>query len=334
LGIYPAPNNTGDGRPSIVAWNEGDWLEITNAHLEMTSATLNTTTDPVSGIFHGSLPDTATDDYAWTGTPDASASTRTTVSYRENIFPNPKAAIDYGYGMWAGTGGAATYSLRTGQSGWALGTSTAFRVTWTQAVTPNNSAGIYAVTPITPGAKRYAVFGQARTSKAQRMMLGVEFHNSTTGWISSAPAQELAVAANTVTNFFVSGDSPPANADRIVFTLYSWAQGGPPYADWQPGDWLEATNFQIETTAATLTADTNPATGIFHGDLADTKAVEYAWTGTANQSSSRRYEPPRLLWDTATCFGGPLPSSGRWADVSASTRWNDVAATVTWDTWT
>ena len=39
-------------------------------------------------------------------------------------------------------------------------------------------------------------------------------------------------------------------------------------------------------------------------------------------------------WDGATCWGGPLPMYGRWADVPASLRWDAVAASVTWDTWT
>lgn len=39
-----------------------------------------------------------------------------------------------------------------------------------------------------------------------------------------------------------------------------------------------------------------------------------------------------MTWDDATCLG-PIPSQGRWADVSASLRWDAVDPAVTWDTW-
>jgi hypothetical protein len=78
LGCYPAPNNSGDGGPSIVPWQAGDWLELTNAQLEQTDLELTVDGDPVTGVFHGGMPDTFADDYAWAGAPDASPSTRTT----------------------------------------------------------------------------------------------------------------------------------------------------------------------------------------------------------------------------------------------------------------
>lgn len=48
---------------------------------------------------------------------------------------------------------------------------------------------------------------------------------------------------------------------------------------------------------------------------------EATWDGTGDTT-----------WDDATCLG-PIPSAGRWDDVSASTRWNQVPAATTWDTW-
>jgi hypothetical protein len=40
--------------------------------------------------------------------------------------------------------------------------------------------------------------------------------------------------------------------------------------------------------------------------------------------------PPDFTWDDATCFG-PLPTEGRWSDVSASQRWDSLDPAVTWD---
>jgi hypothetical protein len=328
IGVYPAPNNSGDGQPSIVSWVAGDWLEVTNAHLEQRTTALTADTNPVTGIFHGALPDTGTDDYAWTGAADASASTRTHIAYRENLFINPAAVTDNQWGAWAGTAGVAGFTSPTGQSGWALGTATAFRMTWTTPPTPPNGGGIY-----TDGYRHRArltrAVVQARCSRAQRLMFSIQFQNAS-GYVGGGADQEILVAANTVNTFSVKGVCP-AGADRMLITLYNWNGAG--WVTWAAGDWLEATNMHWEDTTATLTPTADPVTGIFNGNLADTKAVEYAWSGAANASRSQRYEPPRLTWDAATCFGGPLPSSGRWADVSASLRWDDTAPAITWDTW-
>jgi hypothetical protein len=337
IGWYPSPNNTGDGGPSIVSWNDGDWAEVTNAHLEETTHDLTVSSDPVTGIFHGGLPDTATEDFAWDGAADASASTRTTkrTIVRENMFINPRAVTDNAWGFWPGSNGAGTFSSPVGQAGWAFGTTTAFRCTWTKSADPNASGGIYTAYagPVTPGL-RYAVALQIRTSKPQRMILDLEFHDAADAWVAGSGAPHiLDVPANTVITLSVlSANGAPPTATKMNITCYSWQQGGGNYSDWAPGDWLEGTNMQFEQTDQALTASGDPVTGMFSGATPDTLAADYAWVGAPNASHSRRTSPPPLTWDGSTCLG-PLPSSGRWVDVPASTRWDELAAGTTWDTW-
>ena len=325
IGIYPAPNNTGDGGPSIVSWVAGDWMEVTNVQLEKTTADgviLTATADPVTGIFHGSLPDRPGDRFDWTSTPDASPSTRTKSDVRENLCPNPSVETTAdGYGAAPAAGGAATLArVAGGVAGqWMV------QAKWTVAPTSIEWGGVYTqlTNPdsVLPN-RTYTGSAFVRPSRTQLMTVLADTRDvGNTVQLPGFTSPAVSCPANVWTRLSVTFTPTDARTSRVTLGFYSASPGG---VFWQVGDTLDVD--------AVMTEETDALLGYFDGATPDTLSADYSWTGAAHASTSRRTSPPPLTWDAATCFG-PQPSLGRWADASASMRWDDVTTGITWDTW-
>jgi hypothetical protein len=118
---------------------------------------------------------------------------------------------------------------------------------------------------------------------------------------------------------------------RLVFTFTATATSHDLYPAWNVSSAATRGDDRCYVDAAQL-EEGSVATDYFDGDTTDTTEHDYLWLGTPHASISQRAVGPVLTWDGSTCLG-PLPSTGRWADVSASLRWDETDALITWDTW-
>lgn len=264
-----------------------------------------------------------------------------TAVVRRNMIPNPRIGVNLN--GWVEYGGTNTRLTGQGGTGWALGTTTALRATMQDAaVVPTYATGVYtAALPVTVG-RFYGALLQVRSNRPQRVMIDIEFYDAAGNYVGASwetpSAQYAVLTPNVVTTLVNLPFGAMTGAVNALIGVYpapnNTGDGGPSIVSWQAGDWMEITNAQLEETGVTLTATTDPVTGIFHGARPDTLHDDYAWAGTADASASTRTTPPRLTWDAITCFGGPLPTYGRWADVPASLRWDAVDPPgTTWDGW-
>lgn len=270
---------------------DGYWLD----------AAILTETADVVPYFDGDTPSTASDLYAWTGTPKLSPSTRSTFQngatvwtpYRRNEILNPRIP---NASNWAnlGAGGAVTAS-NPYSNNVAAAEGQAISVA-VDVMAPPGAAltGYLAARPTTGGA-----FGS----------------NPLAGTNFNIPAGQT----QRISNSYVV----PAGADGFRLMLGSLSV-------------IDGTA-KISRPIAELAAATG---SYFDGQTTSTQAERYEWTGARDASASLMSRgaveipgvPPDLTWDGASCFGPPT-SYGRWDDVAASLRWDQVPAATTWDTW-
>jgi len=259
---------------------------------------------------------------------------------RRNLVVNPRIGVDLN--NWLEYGMTNTRLAGQGASGWAMGTTTCIRGVWDGTSAPYATGHYSNLFPVTAG-RSYVALLQARSNRPQRVGISLEFYDNATAWRfidqswDGPTAEQLVLTPNVPSTLVQHAFTAPPGAGVVLVGLYvapnntgDPSQGA--HVPWNPGDWLEMTNADLEESSVDLTTTSDPKTGIFHGGLTDTTRDDYAWTGAADASPSTRTTPPYLTWDGATCIG-PQPSLGRWADVSASLRWDELTPAVTWDTW-
>lgn len=298
-------------------WVVGDTMDSTAVLCEAT-------TDTSRLYFDGSTPDTATEDYGWTGPADGSASTMVSAwtETRRNRAGNPIGPVTAITGWW--TPSRATAAIN--------GDALRFTITDANpAATAQRINGPFppAATAVvcTPG-QRYTLSCDMRTNSAAGGGISIGFYD----------------AAGVAIGAIVTGPNTPLNPN--TFTRFSFTQTAPAGAAFlypgiclhtggrNIGEWFDVRRILIEES---------PTAGTyFDGDTADPSAIEdYRWTGTPNVSPSIRATavaspgglPSDLTWDQAACLGPPA-YLGRWDDQPATLRWDQVPPTTVWDQFT
>lgn len=201
---------------------------------------------------------------------------------RTNYATNPNAATNAtGYAAVAGTGGTAAIAWNNGTG--YLGVAGFPRVTWSVATTAL-SGGIKYSCPGLAAATQYATQIWVRCNKAQTLALTVAFQNSSNAVVNTVTGSAVAVAANVWTQLTVVGTSGAA-VTNAVFTVAATTGG----SNWAASDWLDGECICPELGATCGT--------YFDGSFINANSIMYAWTGTANASTStsQAYTPALAL---------------------------------------
>jgi hypothetical protein len=211
------------------------------------------------------------------------------ISTITNRATNPKAAsAATGYAAVPGTGGTAT-GVRNAAAGYT-GAPGFFRTSWTVATTALSGGGSYTQTGLA-AATQYSHLLAVRASKTQTVKLAAQYQNASAvnvGAAVSGPA--VALVANTWTLIKVEGATSGAAVDRVVLTAAATTGGT---------FWANTDTFDI----GFVTIITGPtAASPFDGSNVNAASIIYAWTGTADASTStaKLYTPALALVGKAT----------------------------------
>jgi hypothetical protein len=208
------------------------------------------------------------------------ADTTPKVSYlvRTNHCINPR--VGTGTSGWANnpaSPGTATAARITG-SGCAE-SDTAYEMTWTTG-TSSVSGGGYFFQPASTGAivPGEPVSGRilARCSKSQRLDMLFYFYDAAGANLTSGRFNTQVVSPGVWTEFKCENVIPPANAARVLIGVYSVTGTGG--TTWAIGDKMAYTGVMIEKGEKLKNA--------FNGATPDFANRDYAWTGTADNSTS------------------------------------------------
>lgn len=215
----------------------------------------------------------------------------TTLSSITNLAPNGAFRVDLT--GWAGGG------VLTRVAGGPTGVGVAFfiRSTFNAAVSggifnrgPGTSGSAVSVT----GGKTYTVSMWVRSSVAKTVNLNVEWTASGNVNVGSTSSPAFNLAANTWT-LIRSTHVAPATA--VLAGAYSYLTSG----TWASGNTYDATGLMF-VEGDGLETDTLTPLAYFDGATTATAKYNYAWTGTASQSSSTRTpvysRDPQTLWWT------------------------------------
>jgi len=189
---------------------------------------------------------------------------------RTNLATNPSAASTTNYAAVAGTGGTAALSNQTtaGYSG-----SNFNRVTWSAATTSPSGGASYTQTGLA-AATQYSHQVWVRSSKIQTVNLSAQYKDSSAVNVGAAVVSaNVALAANTWSMLTVTGTSGAA-VDRVVLTAAAASAG----TNWANTDTLDIDAVLIEVAAT--------SGSYFDGSFVNANSVMYAWSGTANASTS------------------------------------------------
>lgn len=205
-----------------------------------------------------------------------------TVITRTNLVVNPSSGTNStGYTAVAGTGGAAALTrVTTGGST----TPTFTRVTWSTATTAISGGCTYGSVTGLAAVTAYAMSAWVRSSITQKVYIGLDWNTSGGGYISTTASAALSLAANVWTQVFVTGTAPATATQGNLSVLAT--TGG---ANWTIGATLDVQGVLVEagTTQGLF----------FDGSYVNANSVMYAWTSTANASTStaKTYTPAIAL---------------------------------------
>ena len=216
-------------------------------------------------------------------------------SVRTNHSTNPRVGTaTTGWGNNPGTSGVLTSARITGAG--AGDADTAYEIVWTTASTNVSGGGYFympaatgGVVPGTPMSGRIKV----RSSRKQRMEMLFYFYDAAGTNLTSGRADAKVVEAGVWTEFKGENFIPPANAARVLIGVYSVA--GTDGVVWSIGDRVAYTGAMIEQGEKLKNA--------FTGATQDFANRDYAWTGTADASTSTEtitYSTPQVaikVWE-------------------------------------
>lgn len=194
------------------------------------------------------------------------------VTTRTNLATNPRATSTTGYAAVAGTGGTAALSNQTTGGPTSPSVPTFNRVTWSVATTAVSGGASYTCTGLA-ASTAYAFQVWVRSSKAQTVQLSVAFQTSVPATVNTVTSVNVALTANTWTQVTVTGTSG-ASVTQAVLTAQAVTGG----SNWANGDTFDITAVFPETGSV--------AGSYFDGSFVNAAGVVYAWTGTANASTS------------------------------------------------
>ena len=194
------------------------------------------------------------------------------VTTRTNLATDPRATAGTGWVYGYGTGGTATPSSPTTGGPASPSVPTFKRLTWgTGTTAPSGYIG-YNVLGITAGTVDTGSL-YVRASKIQTVACKVDWYNGAT-FISTSSSANVALAANTWSQISLAGLTAPAGATNAFVYVNTAAAG----SNWAAGDTLDATAVLFEVSAV--------VGSYFDGSFVNANSVMYAWTGTANASTS------------------------------------------------
>lgn len=160
-----------------------------------------------------------------------------------NLDPDPRRAALSSWYAWTG-GGGTTRAQLTGDSGWAHGITTAGRITFTAATPDDGGGGAAWGLTMTPGP--FHARAQARSSRAQRLLLWVDFQDGQGNYYQPAAHVGVLAAPGQVVELELEGIAPAGYpvAEWYVFGNYpdSYGTGSVP---WQVGDTLDHTGVLV-----------------------------------------------------------------------------------------
>lgn len=219
-----------------------------------------------------------------------------------NLLDNPRSTpTTNGLSDWAGGGGVAVLSARTAQAGWANGTTTSGRQTWTTAA-PGGGGTIYGFWPlrsVKATSRKVGIRWQLRSSVAYTGATEVVAYDAALASLGSVvgPWVNFAVPANVVVDGTFLATVPPGTAYVQVFpanrTVGAWAVA----------DWVEVTNLLLE-------ADVDVVGPFFDGNTADLPLVQHSWTGGVNASTSTRVATPARRFTGSITDLQAIPAQG------------------------
>lgn len=302
-----------------LAWVVSDaTARIGRAHAERAA-----TPEP---YFDGGSTDYPGADFAWTGVPAASASTLTgRKELRRNLIPNPNFERDVS-GWVAYTGlavpvlsNANPYSGTGRLRADGNGTSGAPRVSSNPALLGMIAGDIYTLSA------RLRHDGTWPGGGTAYLALRFQLAPSSETVVASTPA--FVPDGTGYMRVSVTGTVPAATNGQLVINAGFAGLASS----------LTAAG-SIGVDEVLLERAPAPAGTYFDGDMPDTAALDYAWTGAPGASPSVLSDvaitagglPADLTWDDASCLGPPA-NLGRWDDVAASTRWDQLAPDLVWD---
>jgi hypothetical protein len=191
----------------------------------------------------------------------------------------------------AGTGGTAS-GARVATAGYS-GTGF-YRVTWSGATTATSQGGLSYTQTGLAAATQYSHSIWVRSSKVQYVQLAVQYQNASAVNVGSPGfSSAVLLLTNIWTNIKVEAHTSGAAVDRAVLTVLASVGS----VVWQPGDTLDGDALSIRTGPTALPT-------FFDGNTPSGASTFYAWTGTADASTSTAttYVPeialvPRPLFD-------------------------------------
>jgi hypothetical protein len=209
-----------------------------------------------------------------------------TVTVRTNRATNPKSAANSTrYGTLPGTGGSASGARNSGTG--YTGAAGFFRVTWSIATSSISGGDVYTQTGLS-AATTYSFAMAVRSSKAQAVQLNAQYQNSSAVNVgSSTNGAIFALAANVWTIITCENALSGAAVDRVVLTAAATTGG----SNWANGDTFDVGFVLIETGAT--------AGPEFDGSFTNANSTMFAWTGSADASTSTAtlYVPSLALLD-------------------------------------
>lgn len=194
-----------------------------------------------------------------------------TAVVRTNLATNPDAASVTSYSAVAGTGGTAAITNQS--SGGHTGTNFN-RVTWSVATTAVSGGCLYGSTTGLTAGLPYATSIWVKSSIAQRVYLGIDWNTAGGGYISSTAGAAVNLTANVWTQLFATGTAP-ATATQANLSVLATTGGG---VVWPINATLDVDDVLFEY-GSVLRPN-------FSGVTAAAGDFTYAWTGTANASTS------------------------------------------------
>lgn len=189
---------------------------------------------------------------------------------RTNRATNPSAAsATTNFTAVAGTGGAATLSHNNGTDT-ENGLAGYVRQTWTNDTTANG--GINYLQTGLSASTEYTMSLYVRSSVANTLRIEIQYQNSSSANVGSQiNGTSTVMVADTWTRLNVTGTSG-SGVDRAIVRVYTVS------GTWDVDDTLDVDMYLIET-GSTLN-------DYYDGAYEDSLGFVYAWTGTANASTS------------------------------------------------
>ena len=234
-----------------------------------------------SGILSGVIANGVGVQALWTVPDVFNTPTAAKPSSRTNIARLPGATSGWNTRWFGGSGAAGTYTYPSG-SGIPDGPDTYVRKTWTSApLGASGDTGI-SVTNGTDGnvilgivaGQVYTISGWMRTSGTGRSgSVVVVWYDSANAAIGSAVGSTAVPLTSSWQRLALIGATAPVGAVKIAVIFENDIGGA-----WPTGSTLDASGLLLEQTATLLP--------YFSGTTLDTTAYDYAWSGTANDSTS------------------------------------------------